>query len=137
MARRQRVLWTAGVVGVALGVAVLVGVGCGGSAEPRILDVQPRKGVTTGDQPIKITGANFRPDIGYTIYFGNKRSPQVTIIDPQTILAVSPGHDSPGDVDITIRADDGNAWRIEKAFKYEEPASGPSQEQVGPTKGRY
>ncbi len=141
MATRRRVLWIAKAVGLLLGAATLglsIGVGCGGGGDARVLDIKPRNGTTAGDQAIKIVGENFRADIGYTVYFGNKRSPSVTILDPQNILVVTPDQDAAGDVDITIRGDDGSAWRIEKAFKYEEPATGPvNPETGGPTKGRY
>lgn len=141
MATRRRVLWMSKAVGLLLGAATLglsIGVGCGGAGEPRILDLKPRKGNTTGDQAVKIIGENFRADIGYTVYFGNKRSPSVTILDPQNILVVTPNRDDEGDVDITIRGDDGSAWRLEKAFHYESPAAAPiNPETGGPTKGRY
>lgn len=95
-----------------------------------ISDVQPRAGATQGDQPVKISGQNFRTDIGYTVYFGNKKSQSVTILDPETILVTSPQREEPGEVDITIRADNGPAFRIAKAYKYED-MSGSVVEGLG------
>ena len=91
-----------------------------GGGEMAILDVEPKVGHTNGDQPVRILGANFRQDIGYTIYFGTKKSKSVTILDPETILATTPQRVQPGDVDIMIRADDGNAFKIPGVFKFED-----------------
>jgi hypothetical protein len=85
-----------------------------------IADVQPRTGATQGDQPVKIAGANFRTDIGYTVYFGNKRATSVTILDPETLLVTTPQREEPGDVDVTIRADNGPAFKIANAYRYED-----------------
>jgi len=118
------------------GVLATTAVGCGeGGGETAILNVDPRAGATLGDQPVKILGANFRTDIGYTVYFGTKRAETVTIIDPQTLVAVTPQVDEAGAVDITIRADNGPAWRISKAFRYEDMSGSVVEglgEQAGP-----
>ena len=107
-----------------LGCGVLLG--CGGGGEMKIGDVQPRKGAMAGGQRIIITGSNFRTDIGYTIYFGAKKSPAVTIIDPETLVAEVPQYDKAGKVDITLRADNGDAFKIAQVFAYDEggPAAG-------------
>jgi hypothetical protein len=85
-----------------------------------ILDIDPKVGATQGDQYVKILGKNFRQDIGYTVYFGTKKSAQVTIVDPETLLATTPTGAKVGPVDVLIRADDGNAFRIPQGFKFEE-----------------
>jgi hypothetical protein len=99
--------------------------GCGeGAGEMSILNVDPRNGPTQGDQPVKILGENFRTDIGYTVFFGNQRSPSVTIVDPQTMVATAPAYEEEGMVDITIRSDDGSAFRISEVFEYQEISGG-------------
>ena len=99
--------------------------GCGDEGgEMQILSIEPRNGATQGEQPVKIGGKNFRTDIGYTVFFGTKRAGQVTIVDPETLLVVSPPYETPGTVDITIRADNGEAFRIHDAFEYQEVAGG-------------
>lgn len=141
MATRRRVLWMSKAVGLLIGAATVglaIGAGCGSAGEARILDLKPRKGNTSGDQAVKLIGENFRADIGYTVYFGNKRSPSVTILDPQNILVMTPDREQAGDVDVSVRGDDGSAWRLEKAFHYEEAAASPTNPETGgPTKGRY
>ena len=113
---------------------------CGeAGGEMQILDVDPRHGATQGEQPIKILGVNFRTDIGYTVYFGHKRSSQVTIINPETLLVMSPPRDEAGKVDITISADNGDAFKIAQVFEYQVVAggivdqigSGPSKQNMG------
>lgn len=125
MTNRHRAL-AASLSGLVASITLLTGMlattamGCGSAAgEPAILNVDPRAGATLGEQPVKILGQNFRTDIGYTVYFGTKRAGSVTILNPETLLAMTPQVDNPGPVDITIRADNGPAWRISKAFRYE------------------
>ena len=94
--------------------------GCKKGGEVTILDVDPKVGATMGDQYVKILGKNFRQDIGYTVYFGTKKSAQVTIVDPETLLATTPTGVKVGTVDVLIRGDDGNAFRIPQGFKFED-----------------
>lgn len=88
-----------------------------------ILNIDPPNGATQG-RPIKIEGRNFRTDIGYTVFFGTRRSEQVTLIDPETMVVLAPQVDDPGVVDITIRADNGDAFIIHDAFEYQAIAGG-------------
>src|ERR1700742_2020362 len=94
--------------------------GCESGGDVAILDIDPKVGQTQGDQYVKIVGKNFRQDIGYTVYFGTKKSAPVTIADPETLLAPTRTGEKPGQVDVMIRADDGNAFRIPQGFKFEE-----------------
>ena len=103
-------------------VLLAYGAACDGGGTSKILDIDPRVGHTKGEQPVKIVGQNFRSDIGYTIFFGTRKAGSVTMFDPETLVATTPSHVDPGDVDITIRADDGGAWRIPAGFKFEKMA---------------
>ena len=94
--------------------------GCNEGGAMAILDIDPKVGATQGEQYVKIVGQNFRKDIGYTVYFGTKKSGQVTIIDEGTLLATTPTGLAAGEVDVMIRADDGNAFRLPKGFKLED-----------------
>lgn len=108
------------VVAGALVVLLCLSSGCDVGGDMAILDLDPKVGHTQGDQYVKILGKNFRQDIGYTVYFGTKKSKQVTILNPETILVSTPTGMDVGAVDIMIRADDGNAWRIADGFKFED-----------------
>jgi hypothetical protein len=109
-----------GLVLSSLGVALLLVAGCESGGAMTILDVQPRVGAMQGEQPVRILGKNFRQDIGYTIYFGTKKTSSVTIRDPETIVLVTPSAMPEGKVDIMIRADDGNAFRIADAYTFQD-----------------
>jgi hypothetical protein len=107
-------------IGLASIVAAALLGACESGGEMVILDINPKVGHTQGEQPVRILGKNFRQDIGYTIYFGTKKTSSVTIRDPETMEVVTPAGMDKGKVDIMIRADDGNAFRIAQAFTFED-----------------
>lgn len=92
-------------------------------------DMQPRSGAMQAEQAVTITG-NFRPDLGYTVYFGTERSQRVSVRDESTLVAIAPTADNPGTVDITIIADNGPAFKIVQGYTYE-GAGGNVMEHVG------
>ncbi len=109
--------------------------GCeSGGGELAVLNVEPRAGASQGEQSVRIAGANFRQDIGYTVYFGAERATQVTIMDDTTLLVATPSHE-PGPVDVVVAADDGPAFRIVNGFTFNDQ-SGNVMEQMGETAGR-
>ena len=116
-------------------VAALALAACKESGEMAILDVQPRKGHTQGEQAVRILGKNFRQDIGYTVYFGNKKAQELTLQDPETMIVTTPPGMAAGTVDIMIRADNGNAFKISQVFNFEQSgpkkATGAEAEQKG------
>jgi len=93
---------------------------CESEGEMAVLDVDPKVGHTVGDQPVRIIGQHFRQDIGYTVYFGSAKAGTVTILNPETILVTTPNRTDEGKVDITIRADDGTAFRIKDGFEFKQ-----------------
>lgn len=99
---------------------------CSGRGEPTVEHLDPNQGPVNGEQPVRIVGKNFRTDVGYTVYFGSVRSPSVTIMDDKTIVAEAPVEDTPKEVDVTVYADDGSAFRIKRGYRFEIPAKGPS-----------
>jgi hypothetical protein len=116
MSKRGRTVF----VGMTVMAAAVLMAGCDSGGEMVILDINPKVGHTQGEQPVRILGKNFRQDIGYTIYFGTKKTSSVTIRDPETMEVVTPPGMDKGKVDIMIRADDGNAFRIVQAFSFED-----------------
>jgi hypothetical protein len=122
MSNRKRILL--GLLLSGAGSSLLATSGCETAGEMAILDVMPRVGSATGEQSVRIVGQHFRQDIGYTIYFGTKKTMSVTIRDPETIEVVTPQGNDVGNVDIMIRTDDGNAYRITDAFAFQAAASG-------------
>ena len=116
-------------VWVLTALAGLVGCDAAAGGELAVTNLEPRAGATQGEQPVRITGTNFRQDIGYTVYFGAKRAGQVTIMDDATLLVATPPHDS-GAVDVVVAADDGPAFRLVNAFTFNDQG-GNVMEQVG------
>lgn len=110
-------------------------VGCGKKGDIQVDSIEPQVGGLQGQQPVKIHGANFRTDIGYTVYFGKSKSDQVTILDDSTLLVQSPPRDNPGPVDLIIVADNGPAWKISHGYQYEDQ-SGSVMEKMGEAKGK-
>jgi len=96
---------------------------CGGEGgDIAITNIEPRVGALSNQQPVKVMGQNFRTDIGYTVYFGTERAPSVTILDPETLLVVTPAVDESQTVDMIVAADNGPAFRVAEAFTFEEMA---------------
>ena len=108
------------VFGLAVGVA-----GCKeATGEMSFNAVDPDFGGLQGGKSVRVQGSNLRLDIGYTVYFGESVSPQVSILNDSTLLAVTPRRATPGIVDVTVRADSGPVFRIENGFKYINQAAG-------------
>lgn len=95
-------------------------VGCeGGDGPMDVYNIQPRHGQISGEQQVMITGANFRQDIGYAVYFGSERATQVTIMDTSTLIVSTPQHDL-GTVDVVVASEAGPAFRIHDAFAFDD-----------------
>ncbi len=117
-----------------LGLSMILLAACDSGGQMTILDVNPRVGSTQGDQVVQILGKNFRQDIGYTIYFGTKKVSTLTIRDPETMELLTPAGVAPGKVDIMIRADNGDAFRIPQVFTFQAAggaAAGTKKEEKG------
>src|SRR5688500_12519727 len=107
---------------LALGLCAAALTACGGEGggDLEVTNIEPRAGATAGDQPIRIVGNNFRRDISYTVYFGNRRSERSTLLDDNTLLVATPQMDAAGPVDVIVAADNGPAYRIRQGFRFEE-----------------
>lgn len=129
MSSRMRTLLTL----LSLVFATLGLVACGGGTEGgelKVTNIRPRAGATAGEQQVDIIGNNFRQDIGYTVYFGKKRSDRATFMDGNTLRVSTPSMEQPGPVDVIVVADDGPAYRIVNGFTFQEQG-GNVMQQVG------
>ncbi len=106
---------------------------CAGDGEMAVTGINPRAGHIAGDQKVEILGKNFRSDIGYTVYFGSSRARGVTIRGSESLVVITPSG-AVGPTDVTVRADDGNAFRLKQAFTYED-MGGSVVENLGETAG--
>ena len=98
-----------------------------------VYNIQPRHGQTSGEQAVQITGANFRQDIGYAVYFGSERATQVTIMDTSTLLVATPQHEL-GTVDVVVASEAGPAFRIHDAFAFDD-TGGTTADHAGSSQG--
>ena len=101
--------------------ATVLAWGCEDNGPMTVTGINPRAGHVGGDQTVEIQGKHFRADIGYTVYFGKAKAKSVTIRSSESMVVTSPQNE-PGAVDVTVRADDGNAFLLKQAFKYENMA---------------
>lgn len=95
---------------------------CNKDGETVFIDIEPRQGVVSSDQQVKIEGRHLRPDLGYTVYFGSKKASQVVVMGAETLVTVAPAREEPGPVDIIVIADNGEGYRLKQAFQYVEGA---------------
>lgn len=93
--------------------------GCEDDGKMTVTGINPPAGHIGGEQTVQILGKHFRTDIGYAVYFGNAKASNVSIRNTETLVVTTPQHEA-GSVDVTVRADDGNAFRMKQAFKYED-----------------
>jgi len=107
-----------GITGVIIGAVVLLA----GCDKPRgdmaFQQLDPDFGGLQGGKTVRVVGQNLRLDIGYAVYFGRQRSPQVSIQNEKALLAVTPRRFEPGPVDVTIRADNGSVFVVNNGFEY-------------------
>jgi hypothetical protein len=104
--------------GVIIG-AVLLLAGCDKPSHGMSFDrIDPDFGGLQGGKTVRVIGAGIRHDIGYAVYFGKQRSPQVSIQSDKALFAVTPRRFDPGKVDVTIRADNGAFFVLEGGFQY-------------------
>ena len=120
-----------GISGVIMGAVLLLGACEKPRGEMAFSKVDPDFGGLQGGKTVRLLGNNLRLDIGYAVYFGEQRSPQVSIQSEKALLAVTPRRSDPGPVDVTIRADNGAVFVLKHSFEYINQA-GRLLEPTGP-----
>lgn len=134
MTRPARALRFSAFLALVAPVATLALAGCGDESGPMdVYNLEPRHGQTAGEQAVRITGANFRQDIGYAVYFGSERAGQVTIMDTNTLLVATPQHDL-GQVDVVVASEAGPAFRLHDAFNFDD-TGGTTSDHGGSSQG--
>lgn len=86
-------------------------------APPKIIDVIPRTGLTTGGATIRITGDNFHEDV--RVFVGEVTAVR-TVMSAKLIDAILPPRQMPGPVAIEIKVE-GVSVRADDIFTYESP----------------
>jgi hypothetical protein len=107
-----------GILGVIIGAVLVLGACEKPRTEMAFQELDPDFGGLQGGKTVRVVGQAIRLDIGYAVYFGQLRSPQVSIQSEKSLLAVTPRRSTPGSVDVTIRADNGSVFVIRRGFEY-------------------
>ncbi len=107
-----------GILGVIIGAVLVLGACEKPRTEMAFQELDPDFGGLQGGKTVRVVGKAIRLDIGYAVYFGRLRSPQVSIQSEKSLLAVTPRRSTPGAVDVTIRADNGSVFVIRRGFEY-------------------
>jgi len=107
-----------GIVGVIIGAVLVLGACEKPRAAMAFHELDADFGGLQGGKTVRVVGRSLRLDIGYAVYFGQLRSPQVSIQSEKALLAVTPRRTQPGVVDVTIRADNGAVFVIKQGFEY-------------------
>ncbi len=107
-----------GISSVIIGAVLLVAACDKPRGEMTFDQLDPNFGGLQGGKTVRIVGREIRLDIGYAVYFGRQRSPQVSIQNEKALLAVTPRRFEPGAVDVTIRADNGSVFVVKNGFEY-------------------
>ena len=107
-----------GILGVIIGAVLVLGACEKPRAAMAFHQLDPDFGGLQGGKTVQVVGRSLRLDIGYAVYFGQLRSPQVSIQSEKALLAVTPRRTTPGVVDVTIRADNGAVFVVKRGFEY-------------------
>ena len=107
-----------GILGVIIGAVLVLGACEKPRAAMAFHGLDPDFGGLQGGKTVQVVGRSLRLDIGYAVYFGRLRSPQVSIQSEKALLAVTPRRTTPGVVDVTIRADNGAVFVVKRGFEY-------------------
>jgi hypothetical protein len=99
-------------------------------APPKIIDVLPRTGPTTGGPSIRLIGDNFTEDVRVRI---GELTAMRKVLSAKLIDFILPAHELPGPVALEVSLDEVTI-RIEEAFTYESPRA-PKLTNVEPRSG--
>ena len=106
---------------MALAVVCAIALGC--SDEFAIKDVSPEVGVLAGGEQVVIAGSGFDPQMGVSVYFGNRQADNVVVSSRDKLIVMTPASPVAQTVDIRIALDDGTEYLIKQGFRYVEKAS--------------
>jgi len=111
------------------------GGGSSGEDTPTIADVTPDFGPLGGGKRVLVHGTGFLsagapPN---RVVFGGREAIQAGVIDDETLEAIIPAQDSPGEVDVVVFNSNGLAM-AEGVFRYSDP---PAISSVSPADVRY
>ena len=108
---------------IVMALAVVCAIAFSCSDEFAIRDVSPEVGVLAGGEQVVIAGAGFDPQMGVSVYFGNRQADNVVVSSRDKLIVMTPASPVAQTVDIRIALDDGTEYLIKQGFRYVEKAS--------------
>lgn len=104
-----------------IGVAAILAVACGGGGGLSVTGVKPNRGPYSGGDPIILEGTGFKPTVGVSIYFGDKKTKRYEVKSESQIEVDPPANMICAVVDIKLVFDDARSIVVPKAFTYIDP----------------
>ncbi len=74
---------------------------------------------------VKIIGQGFKPEVGYSVYFGKAKAQDVAYMDANTLVARPPTVTEPGTADVTVVSDLGPGFLVRGGFKFVDLSGNP------------
>ena len=108
---------------IVMAVALMCTMALGCSKEFAIRDVSPEVGVLAGGEQVVIAGSGFDPQMGVSVFFGNRQADNVVVSSHDKLIVMTPANPIAEGVDIRIALDDGTEYLIKQGFRYVEKAS--------------
>jgi hypothetical protein len=105
---------------------------CGPAA---IHSIFPANGHPTGNQPLTVTGQNFRDDGSIIIFIGGKRATVTGVIEPDTAFVLTPSGKSGATVNVGLASSNGPALLV-GGFTFDDPPP-PVLTSVEPATGLF
>lgn len=89
----------------------------------QIKKVSPAVGLLGGGEQVEILGTGFDPNMGVSIYFGNRQADNVVVSSTDKLIVMTPDNDKAEVVDLRIAMDNGREYVIREGFRYVGKAS--------------
>jgi hypothetical protein len=83
-----------------------------------IRSVSPGVGTLSGGEQVEINGSGFDPQMGMSVYFGNRQADNVVISSTNKLIVMSPASSKEENVDIRVALDDGKEYLVKDGFRY-------------------
>ena len=89
----------------------------------QIKKISPSVGLLGGGEQVEVLGNGFDPNMGVTVYFGNRQADNVVVSSTDKLIVMTPGNLKAEMVDMRIAMDNGKEYIVRDGFRYVEKAS--------------
>ena len=88
-----------------------------------IQKISPMVGALEGGDQVEMTGSGFNPNMGMSVYFGDKQAETVVVSSTDKLIVIAPAYPKAEKVNLRIALDDGREFLVREGFRYIEKAS--------------